>query len=97
LHTKLRVYQRHGVREYVVWRVLDGAVDWFVLRGGQYAPLPAAGGIHRSETFPGLWLDAAALVGFDPGAVLRTLQAGLATPEHAAFVARLGQAAPPPP
>jgi hypothetical protein len=46
-------------------------------------------GIVRSETFPGLWLDTAALLGFDLPVVLRTLQQGLAAPEHAAFVARL--------
>ena len=40
LTTKLHVYRRSGVREYVVWRVLDGAVDWFVLRHGQYERLP---------------------------------------------------------
>jgi len=31
LHTKLHVYRRNGVREYVVWRVLDQQLDWFVL------------------------------------------------------------------
>jgi hypothetical protein len=34
LHVKLNVYRRHGVREYIVWRVLDEAIDWFVLREG---------------------------------------------------------------
>ncbi|MBV9121864.1 MAG: Uma2 family endonuclease, partial [Planctomycetes bacterium] len=29
LNTKLRVYRRNQVREYLVWRVLDGAIDWF--------------------------------------------------------------------
>ena len=38
LHLKLRVYQRNKVREYVVWRVQDGEIDWFVLRGGRYEP-----------------------------------------------------------
>src|SRR4029453_2189512 len=35
LHTKFHIYQRDGVREYLVWRVLERAVDWFVLRGRQ--------------------------------------------------------------
>ena len=30
LDSKLRVYLRNDVREYVVWRVLDEAIDWFV-------------------------------------------------------------------
>ena len=33
LHDKLDIYQFHGVREYLVWRTDDAAVDWFVLRG----------------------------------------------------------------
>jgi Uma2 family endonuclease len=28
LHTKLNVYRRSGVREYLVWRVVDRALDW---------------------------------------------------------------------
>src|SRR5437763_6324068 len=36
LHDKLRAYRRTGVREYVVWRVEDRAIDWFRLREGAY-------------------------------------------------------------
>jgi Uma2 family endonuclease len=94
LNTKLRVYRRNGVREYVVWRVDDRAVDWFVLRGSQFDRLaPGSDGIYRSEVFPGLWLDATALAQFDLPALRRTLQQGIASPEHAAFVTRLQQAA----
>jgi Uma2 family endonuclease len=90
LNTKLHVYRRNGVREYLVWRVLDGDVDWFVLRGGQYDRLAAdASGILRSEVFQGLWLDVKALVRRDLARVLAVLQQGLASPEHASFVARL--------
>ncbi len=90
LNTKLRVYRRNNVREYLVWRVLDEAIDWFVLRRGNYESLvPTADGILQSEVFPGLWLDPAALVRFDLATVLQVLQQGLASPDHAAFVARL--------
>jgi hypothetical protein len=90
LHTKFRVYQRSGVREYLVWRVLDQAIDWFVLRAGQYERLmPDTQGVLRSEVFPGLWLDTAALLRGDIAAVLATVQQGLTSPEHEAFVARL--------
>ncbi|MBI4612645.1 MAG: Uma2 family endonuclease [Planctomycetes bacterium] len=90
LGTKLRVYRRHGVREYIVWRVLDGEIDWFVLRDGEYRPFPPdAQGIRKSETFPGLWLDAGALLAGDMATVLAVLRQGLDSPEHAAFVARL--------
>ena len=40
LHEKLHAYRRNGVREYIVWRVWDEAIDWLVLRGGRYEPLP---------------------------------------------------------
>ena len=90
LHAKLRVYRRNGVREYIVWRVLDKEIDWFVLRAGQYERLPLdAEGLYRSEVFPGLWLDPAALLRGDLATVLAVVQRGLASPEHAAFAARL--------
>ena len=92
LNTKFRAYQRNGVREYLVWRVPDRAVDWFVLRDTRFVPLPPGeDGILRSEVFPGLWLDPAALTKGDLVAVLRVLQRGLESPEHADFVARLQQ------
>jgi Uma2 family endonuclease len=90
LHAKLQLYQRSGVREYIVWRVLDQEIDWFVLREGQYQRLAAGpDGLLRSEVFPGLWLDPAALLRGDLARVLAVVQQGVATPEHAAFVARL--------
>jgi Uma2 family endonuclease len=93
LNAKLRVYRRNNVREYLVWRVLDQAIDWFVLREGQYERLPLTpAGIYQSEVFPGLWLDHAALVRSDLGAVLRVLQQGIASPEHVAFVVDLQRA-----
>lgn len=90
LHAKLTVYRRNGVREYVVWRVLDKAIDWFVLRGGGYERLALTpAGIFQSEVFPGLWLDPTALVTGDMKKVLEVLYQGLESPEHAAFVERL--------
>ena len=93
LNAKFRSYQRNGVREYVVWRTLDRLVDWFVSRDSRFVPLsPGNDGILRSEVFPGLWLDARALVVSDLAAVLRVLQRGLESPEHTAFVERLQKA-----
>lgn len=93
LHVKLRAYQHNEVREYVVWRVYDRAIDWFVLRDSNYERLPLdAQGHYRSVVFPGLWLDPNALIAGDMVKVMQVLQQGLATPEHAAFVARLRQA-----
>jgi Uma2 family endonuclease len=93
LGKKLDAYRRNGVREYVVWRVLDRKVDWYVNRGGRFElASPPADGILRSEVFPGLWLDPAALMRGDVYGVLDIVQQGLNTPEHADFVARLGEA-----
>ena len=90
LHDKLRAYRRNGVQEYVVWRVLDGIVDWLILREGAYERLePDEAGILKSACFPGLWLATTALLAGEMPAVLATLQEGLASPEHAAFVERL--------
>jgi hypothetical protein len=90
LNQKLRVYLRHGVREYVAWRVFDRSIDWFVLRDTQYERLPPAeDGVFRSEVFPGLWLNDPAMVAGDLGGVLQTVAEGTATAEHAAFVQRL--------
>jgi len=90
LTVKLKVYRRNGVCEYLVWRVLDRQIDWFVLREGEYVRLPLnEAGLYRSEVFPGLWLDPTALVGGDMTTVIAALQRGLASPEHAAFVSRL--------
>lgn len=90
LHTKLAVYRRNGVREYLVWRVLDDEFDWFVSRQGTFEKLvPDAAGILRSETFPGLWLDVAALLKGDMPRVLAVLQEGIQSPEHAAFLSHL--------
>ena len=46
-------------------------------------------GLYRSKVFPGLWLDPAALIRGDTPAMQAALQRGLASPEHADFVARL--------
>lgn len=94
LHEKLEAYRRNGVREYVVWRVEDEAIDWFVLRHEKYEPLPlSAQGYYQSEVFPGLWLDPDALIKADAPRLLAVLQQGLASPEHADFVARMKAAA----
>lgn len=96
LNYKLDVYRRHGIAEYLVWRVYDEVIEWFVLQGGQYVPLPpdAADGLLKSSAFPGLWLDPAALVRRDLAAVLAALARGLASPEHAAFVGQLAARRP---
>ena len=92
LHDKLEVYRRNGTKEYVVLRTYDFDVDYFTLRDGQYALLASdENGVYRSGVFSGLWLDARALLAGDLAGMLRVLNQGLATAEHAAFVAGPGR------
>ena len=87
---KKEVYRRHGAPEYIVWQVPRRRLVWLELQSETYVPIePDADGITRSRVFPGLWLDARALVDGDMARVLAVLQEGLASPEHAAFAARL--------
>jgi Uma2 family endonuclease len=90
LHVKLEAYRRNGVKEYVVWRVEDRGIDWFVLRGGHFEALPA-GGVFHSTVFPGLWLDSQALIAGDLARVAQVLDQGVAQPEHSAYVQTLQQ------
>lgn len=91
LGKKLGVYEGHKAREYLVWRVYEDAIDWHVLTRGKFALLSPdpADGLLKSRVFPGLWLDAAAMLGNNLAAVLAALTRGLESPEHKAFVAKL--------
>jgi Uma2 family endonuclease len=90
LHEKLAVYERHGVREYLVWRVMEKEFDWFVRRGGSYVRLESGeGGVLRSEIYPGLWLNVAALLRGDGLTVRSVLEQGLSATQHADFAAQL--------
>lgn len=92
MHEKLDAYRRNGVREYLVWRVLDNHFDWFLLRGKDYVSLsPDQDGVFKSETFPGLWLDRPALLSAELPRVLATLARGLSTLEHQAYVELLAR------
>jgi Uma2 family endonuclease len=90
LGPKFAAYLRNGVQEYLVWKVQESKVDWFALRRDHYELLtPSPEGWLRSDVFPGLWLDAAALIRGDLATLHQVLQKGLTSPEHAAFVDQL--------
>jgi Uma2 family endonuclease len=87
---KLVSYRRAGVREYILWRTIDEALDWWILENDEYRPLPAGTDkLLRSRVFPGLWLDTVALLAGDGAGVMARLQVGLKCAEHAAFAADL--------
>lgn len=90
---KFDAYQADGVPEYLVWRTAEKEIHWFALKRKKYVALtPHTDGTLRSEQFPGLWLDVPALLAGDMAKVLTTLQQGIASPEHATFVAKLQKA-----
>jgi Uma2 family endonuclease len=83
LYDKKRVYRRNGIQEYFVWQVYENTVSWFSLQDGEYLALIAdEAGIIKSQVFPGLWLDVAALVTGNMPQVLAVLQQGLNSAEH---------------
>jgi len=101
LHGKKYDYRRGGVCEYIVVCLEEEVVRWFDLTQDRELAIDDDG-ILKSWMFPGLWIDLDALFDLDTNRLVKVLQQGLATPEHAAFVARLeasraAQAPPPEP
>lgn len=92
LHTKLCVYRRNGVQEYIVWLIYEAHLHWFSLVDDEYVPRsPNAEGILCSQVFPGLCLDVFALLHDDRQRLAVALQRGLKTAEHSAFVEQLSK------
>jgi Uma2 family endonuclease len=97
LGPKLADYERTGVVEYLVVTIDPEEIHWFLRGGDRFEPLrPGPDGLYRSEVFPGLWLDPAALFADDLDALAAAVDRGKATPEHAAFVAGLAARRPNP-
>ncbi|NJL86673.1 MAG: Uma2 family endonuclease [Leptolyngbyaceae cyanobacterium SM1_1_3] len=90
LYDKKNAYRRNGVREYIVWQVIEQTVSWFALEQGKYIAVPAdSAEIIHSRCFPGLSLQVSALLAGDLAQVLAEVQRGTATAEHKAFVQEL--------
>ncbi|HEY83947.1 MAG TPA: Uma2 family endonuclease [Chloroflexi bacterium] len=90
MHDKRRAYARNGVQEYLVIQMYEQKMAWFVLREGVYELLePDEEGILRSDVFPGLRLNVNAFWAGDLAAMLATLQQGVDSSAHAAFVEQL--------
>jgi Uma2 family endonuclease len=82
LHDKKQAYRRNGVKEYIVWQVLDQKLSWFSLQEGEYLELaPNQEGVLQSRVFPGLWLAVNELLTGNIQVVLNVLQAGLQSVE----------------
>jgi Uma2 family endonuclease len=86
-------YERAGVLEYLVVELGPDRIHWFIRRGKRLVALrPGPDGIYRSKAFPGLWLDPEAIFAQDLARRDEVVEQGVATPEHAAFVAKLAAA-----
>jgi Uma2 family endonuclease len=90
LHGKKADYLKAGVREYIAIALRQSRVFWFVNRDEALVEMqPATDGSFRSVTFPGLWMDAGALLAGDMARLHAVADQGIAAPEHAAFVVLL--------
>jgi len=90
LGVKKALYQRAGVREYIAILVEEEEIRWHRLVNGEYQlSRPTSKGVFRSTVFPGLWLDGPAVWKYDVVRLLKTLERGLQSAEHAAFVKQL--------
>jgi Uma2 family endonuclease len=92
LNQKKDLYEQSGVREYVAVLMREQEIRWHRLtaKGFQLmAPVPDM--VWKSRIFPGLWLDGRAVLANDDAQVLATLQQGLQSPEHEAFVKKLAK------
>lgn len=88
LHGKKDDYARYGVKEYLVVCLREAAVRWFDLTTGKGQPI-GEDAVVRSTTCPGLWIDTEALFSRNHAELMKTLQKGLGSAEHAEFVGRM--------
>ncbi len=87
---KKKIYRRNGVKEYIIWRVYDRAIDWFAWEDGDYAALEAdRNGVIESRLFGGLRLNVKAMLSDDLQKVLADLQKGLQSKNHKEFLKNL--------
>lgn len=91
LYNKLTIYRRHGVKEYIVWRVYDQEIDWFILEAGEYVKLPINDlGLIESRIFPGLVLSVDDMLKGNLAKVLGILQAEINSEIHRSYCQKLG-------
>jgi Uma2 family endonuclease len=90
MNSKLRVYRRNGVQEYLVLLAQEERAVWHVLVEGEYQVLASdEEGILRSRVFPGLWLHPERFWAGDLPGLMAVLDQGLASQDHADFEAYL--------
>ncbi len=87
---KKTIYRRNGVQEYIIWRVDDGKIDWFVWENGDYIELRMdKDGVIESRLFGGLHLNIKAMLKDDLAKVMSDLQKGLKSKKHKDFLKKM--------
>ncbi len=76
------------MREYLAWIISENRIAWWELKAGEYVEIdPDKDDLLKSRVFPGLWLNAPALLRGEMKAVFAGLQCGLESDAHAQFLA----------
>lgn len=76
-HMKKDVYEKCGVKEYIIWRTRLNQLEWFVLRNRTYDVIEAVDGCIASETFPKLVLNVRALMEGNRSQVIEALMTAI--------------------
>ena len=83
LHSKLNVYRRNGVQEYLVLLAYERETRFFRLADGEYdAVEPDADGVLRSQVLPGFRFRSDWFWEGRMKELLQLVQEGIASPEH---------------
>ena len=86
---KYKAYEKHCVKEYLLWDTKSNCVTWYVRNRTKFVAMkPTRAGMLKSKTFPGLWLDVAAMLNGDLNLVMQILNEGLASAPHGQYVKR---------
>lgn len=93
LNQKLDLFEEMGVLEVVAFLMHEQEVRWHCLGANGYERMTPIKGTWKSKVFPGLWLDGNAMLANDGAKILATLNKGLRSAEHAAFVKKLARQA----
>jgi hypothetical protein len=88
MNQKRQDYEQSGVLEYLVLCVEERELHWFGFATKKMIR-PDRQGVARSNVFPGLWINVPALMERDGRRLIETMQKGLSSRAHAAFVKRL--------
>ena len=87
LHSKLNIYQRNGVQEYLVLLAYERELRFFRLADGEYVLVePDETGVLRSRVLPGFWFRSDWFWEGRVAELIQLVEEGMASREHGEFV-----------